>query len=230
MMPRKRTWLKLSERMNVRSATRHNGPRITCAQALGCCATIGLFGSVASYSVRSHSTASAGSSSRLAELLPKDLDGLASRTTLRALGVQLLLFGGFRPTTTGWLRRERPPASLLERVDLIAPTWKPRGVVDYSWLPGSSATLGAAELSLFGAAAAPPLAVPGVGCSNPAPAQALALPPPPTLTPTLTLPISRCGHDRRLARACPRGRRAERRRLRCRRACWLGLGLGLGLG
>ena len=162
-MPRRRSWLKLTERMAVRSATRHTGSRVTCAQVLGCCATIGLFGGVASYSVRSHSTASSGSSSRLAKLLPKDLDGLASRTTLRALGVQLLLFGGFKPTTTGWQRRERPPASLLERVDRIAPTWKPRGLVDYSWLPGSSATAGAAELSLFGAAATPPLAVPGVG-------------------------------------------------------------------
>ena len=107
-MPRRRSWLKLTERMAVRSATRHTGSRVTCAQVLGCCATIGLFGGVASYSVRSHSTASSGSSSRLAKLLPKDLDGLASRTTLRALGVQLLLFGGFKPTTTGWQRRENP--------------------------------------------------------------------------------------------------------------------------
>ena len=158
-MPRNRAWLKLSERMHVRCATRHTGPRIACAQALGCCATIGLLG--VAYAMRS--TASSGGSSRLAKLLPKDLDGVASRTTLRALGVQLLLFGGFRPTTSGWQRSERPPASLLERVDLIAPTWKPRGLVDYSWPPGPSPPVGAAELSLFGASAAPPLAVPGVG-------------------------------------------------------------------
>ena len=207
-MPRRRSWLKLSERMHVRSATRHNGPRITCAQALGCCATIGLLGSVASYSVRSRSTASSGSSSRLAKLLPKDLDGVASRTLLRALGVQLLLFGGFRPTTTGWQRRERPPASLLERVDLIAPTWKPHGLVDYSWLPGPSPTVGAAELSLFGAAAATsPLLVPGVWArqSNPKPD--------PKPDPNPNLSPSRCGHHSRLARACPRGSRPERRRL-----------------
>ena len=158
-MPRR--WLKLSERMHVRSATRHTGPRITCAQALGCCATIGLLG--VAYAMRSHSSLSSGGSSRLAKLLPKDLDGVASRTTLRALGVQLLLFGGFRPTTSGWQRSKRPPASLLERVDLVAPTWKPRGLVDYSWPPGPSPPVGAPELSLFGASAAPPLAVPGVG-------------------------------------------------------------------
>jgi hypothetical protein len=158
-MPRNRAWLKLSERMHVRCATRHTGPRIACAQALGCCATIGLLG--VAYAMRS--TASSGGSSRIAKLLPKDLDGVASRTTLRALGVQLLLFGGFRPTTSGWQRSERPPASLLERVDLIAPAWKPRGLVDYSWPPGPSPPVGAAELSLFGASAAPPLAVPGVG-------------------------------------------------------------------
>ena len=159
-MPRR--WLRLSERMHVRSATRHTGPRIACAQALGCCATIGGVGGVA-YAMRSRSTVSSGGSSRLAKLLPKDLDGVASRTTLRALGVQLLLFGGFRPTTSGWQRSERPPASLLERVDLVAPTWKPRGLVDYSWPPGPSPPVGAPELSLFGASAAPPLAVPGVG-------------------------------------------------------------------
>ena len=161
-MPRR--WFKLSERMHVRSATRHTGPRIACAQALGCCATIGGVGGVA-YAMRSHSTVSSGGSSRLAKLLPKDLDGVASRTTLRALGVQLLLFGGFRPTTSGWQRSERPPASLLERVDLVAPTWKPRGLVDYSWPPGPSPPVGAPELSLFGASAAPPLAVPGVGAT-----------------------------------------------------------------
>ena len=154
-MPRRQLRWRLSL-PTVHSATRNVRPRITCARALGCC----LVSSVAAYSVRSHSTASSlsASSSRLAALLPKDLDRLGSHTTISVLGVQLLLFGGFRPTPTGWQRSERPPASLLERVDLVAPTWKPRGLVDFSW-PGSSATVGEAELSvsLFAAAAAPPL-------------------------------------------------------------------------
>ena len=153
-MPRRQLRWRLSL-PTVHSATRNVRPRITCARALGCC----LVSSVAAYSVRSHSTASSlsASSSRLAALLPKDLDRLGSHTTISVLGVQLLLFGGFRPTPTGWQRSERPPASLLERVDLVAPTWKPRGLVDFSW-PGSSATVGEAELSvsLFAAAAAPP--------------------------------------------------------------------------
>ena len=74
----------------------------------------------------------------LSELLPADLDALASPTILSALGVQLLLFGGFEPNATGW-RRGRPPASLKERVDLVTPTWKKplgRGV-DYGW-PGDA--------------------------------------------------------------------------------------------
>ena len=80
---------------------------------------------------RSHGFA--GERSRLADLLPFDLDILESPTIISALGVQLLLFGGFVPGPDGWVQDMVPPASLLERIDRIAPTWKPRGNIDYSW-------------------------------------------------------------------------------------------------
>mmetsp|Transcript_21694 Transcript_21694/g.35785 ORF Transcript_21694/g.35785 Transcript_21694/m.35785 type:complete len:454 (-) Transcript_21694:228-1589(-) len=171
-----RSWLELefNERIGapaVRDPARALR-RITCARAVGgciTCATVGLVGNVAAYLVRSNY--STESSSRLTELLPSDLDALASHTTIGVLGVQLLLFGGFRPTTMGWKRSEHPPASLLERVDLIAPTWKPRGRVDYSW-PGSDAPPHA-KLSLFSAISAPPFAVHRVGTTVASLARAL---------------------------------------------------------
>ena len=106
--------------------------------------------------------------SSLAALLPNDLDALNSPPIIGALGVQLLLFGGFEPNATGGWSRQRvqPPASLAERVDLIAPTWKfaptrgARGRVDYTWPEdnGTGPQADGADISLF--AAASKLAVP----------------------------------------------------------------------
>ena len=95
--------------------------------------------------------------SALAELLPSDLDVLSSPTIISALGVQLLLFGGFTHDASiggGWRRGTHPPASLLERTILVSPTWKPEGRVDYTW-PGDgglAAPPSTAPLSLFAAA------------------------------------------------------------------------------
>ena len=72
------------------------------------------------------------SESPLAKLLPSDLDALNSREVMNAMGAQLLFFGGFVAGADGW-RRGRPPASLQQRVDLIAPSWKPGGRIDYAW-------------------------------------------------------------------------------------------------
>jgi len=69
----------------------------------------------------------------LAHLFPEDLDAIESQAIVGALGVQLLLFGGFTPSELGWRHSPRVPTTLQERVDLIAPTWKPGGRCDYSW-------------------------------------------------------------------------------------------------
>lgn len=112
---------------------------------------------------------STGDTTRLADLLPSDLDALQSPAVIIGLGVQLLLFGGWVPregSNGGWVRAARPPASLQERVHLITPTWKAGGRLDYSWPASSSAPSStAASLSLFAAASTPRLAVPGVGAT-----------------------------------------------------------------
>ena len=105
-----------------------------------------------------------GTAAGLAALLPVDLDALESPTIIGALGVQLLLFGGFEPGALGWQRATYPPTSLQDRVDRIAPTWKRGGRIEYSW-PGtaSTSTSTPAALALFDAASSSPLAVPGAG-------------------------------------------------------------------
>ena len=70
------------------------------------------------------------------------------------------------------IRPPSPPASLLERVARITPTWKSGGTVDYTW--GSTAAP-SAGLALFDAAAAP--ADPAAADNAPAwagPAEAVA--------------------------------------------------------
>jgi hypothetical protein len=94
----------------------------------------------------------------LSSLIAADLDVLQSPAVMRALGVQLLLFGNFAPTGRGWQRRPLPLASLDERVDRIAPTWKSGGRVEYAWPVAAQPQQTEAALSLFDAAAAPALA------------------------------------------------------------------------
>ena len=104
-------------------------------------------------------------SERFIEMLPHDLDELGSPEVVKALGVQLLLFAGWHPSATGWKQNAPPPSSLSKRVDLVAPTWKPRGNIDYSW-PSSldNPTVGAdGSVSLFAAAASATLGLPGAG-------------------------------------------------------------------
>ena len=151
-----RSWLALDESEGTTSPRKRPlTTRIYCnrARAAGLLGG-GVLCSAALYSAIRHATTN---SSRLADLLPTDLDALSNPTIIGALGVQLLLFGGFAPTATGWRRKQRPPASLLERVDLIAPTWKPGGKIDYSW-PGTGGPAESSTWSLFEAATKPPLA------------------------------------------------------------------------
>ncbi|KAL1520755.1 hypothetical protein AB1Y20_022321 [Prymnesium parvum] len=96
----------------------------------------------------------------LAALLPSDLDLVQSPVVISALGVQLLLFGGFLPTADGRWVRGPPPDTLSERVERITPTWKRHGLLDYAWPATTPPPDSAARptLSLFAAAAALPLA------------------------------------------------------------------------
>ena len=111
----------------------------------------------------------------LVDILPNDLDQLESPTIISALGVQLLLFSGWQPRAGGWQRSPRAPTSLAERVDLVAPTWKPGGSVDYSEGASRSAELlpGAATLPLFAASTSAALSVPGAGTTVSSLARAL---------------------------------------------------------
>ena len=92
--------------------------------------------------------------STLADLMPKDLADMP-KEVLGALGVQLLLFGGFVKDVDGgkWIREQRRGTllTLTDRVDRIAPTWKPRGGVDYSWpwLGASTPSRAGRTFSLF---------------------------------------------------------------------------------
>lgn len=117
--------------------------------------------------------AASTSGERLADLLPPDLDVLQNPTIVQALGVQLLLFGGFEPTGSGWQRRPRAPQSLAERVDWIAPTWKPRGRLSYEWSGCPATDAGDGILCLFHAASTPPLTVPLAGPTTRSLARAL---------------------------------------------------------
>ena len=109
------------------------------------------------------------------ELLPPDLDALQnsmSSACQRAAAALRRLRAGAH----GWRRSERAPASLQERVDRIAPTWKPGGH-DYAWsTEPSAATLAPCRVQLA------PLAVPGAGtkCRSAAPSSASAFAPPTT--------------------------------------------------
>ena len=101
---------------------------------------------------------------QLAELLPSDLDALESPTVIGALGVQLLLFSGCFVLRDGrWVRECSSRPSLLERVERVAPTWKPGGQVDYTWSANAAAAASGTQLSptlnLFEAAASLPRAV-----------------------------------------------------------------------
>ena len=129
------------------------------------------------YSGISRSTGSSSSSSSsppLHDLLPDDLDELRSDAVMAAVGVQLLLFGGFVPGPRGWTKDPKdPPLDLKQRLDRITPTWKPGGTVDYSWVDDSDnnsnwgpqqlqspvTANNAAPVSLFGAARTPPTAI-----------------------------------------------------------------------
>lgn len=67
--------------------------------------------------------------------LPNDLDDFHPREVTRkqffkALAAQLLLYGGFQATPTGWAKLGGH-LSLVERMELIQPTWK-QGRVDYA--------------------------------------------------------------------------------------------------
>lgn len=90
--------------------------------------------------------------SSLAGLLPTDLDAAANPRIISAVGIQCLLFAGFVPTDRGaWVRSLNPPGALSGRVNLVAPTWKIGGRIDYSWKNESFASLDNddAPLSLF---------------------------------------------------------------------------------
>ena len=67
------------------------------------------------------------------------------RAELEALCAAAGADPGWLPALEGLQGGATVPASLLERVDLVAPTWKPRGLVDYSWPPGPSPPVGAPE-------------------------------------------------------------------------------------
>lgn len=167
-----RTWAELdSPRRTPSLQQRSNWPRNRCFCAAA--STMIVAGSVGTFATLSRERKD------LVDLLPTDLDALESTTVIGALGVQLLLFGGFTPTASGWRRAQHPPPSLADRVDLVAPTWKARGRVDYAW-PGSASVLELGEsgplrpLPLFAAASEPPLAVPAAGKTVRSLAQALS--------------------------------------------------------
>ena len=66
--------------------------------------------------------------------LPYDLDAfeplkVTKAQFFKALAAQILLYGGFQATETGW--RRVGSLSLVERMEQIQPTWK-RGQVDYA--------------------------------------------------------------------------------------------------
>ena len=91
-----------------------------------------------------------GPTAALTDLLGKDLDAIKSPIVMQALGVQMMLFAGFTPSAKGWVRSARPPSSLAERVDAVAPSWKPRGRLDYCWPPPSEMAQTAPYLCALG--------------------------------------------------------------------------------
>jgi len=148
-----RPWLELGDTASRRGPRQR---RLPCPSnyARGCAAVSILAGGLVALGSRRGAHG-------LASLLPADIDALESPTITAALGVQLLLFGGFRQSSQGWLRAASPPTSLQERVDLVAPTWKAGGRLDYSWpSSGSDPPVASAmdandaPLSLFAAGAA----------------------------------------------------------------------------
>lgn len=120
-----------------------------------CAVTLAVLGS------RQWSSRTVGGTA-LDKLLPDDLNTLESSAVIGAVGVQLLLFGGFVPDAAGgWRRDVRPPTTLADRLERIAPTWK-GGRVDYSW---DAPAAGGGALSLFGASRARATAVHGAGAT-----------------------------------------------------------------
>ena len=128
---KQRAWLELSEPgSNTRRVAARS--RLGASSRIGCAAAVSvLAGGAYAIARANYSTATA---TNLSDLLPTDLDELKDEKVMRALAVQLLLFGGFHPTGSGsWQRGAHPPASLADRVDAIAPTWKPGGRLNYEW-------------------------------------------------------------------------------------------------
>lgn len=171
VMPRRHlgSWLELNESSTtVHRAERPQLLRQRLRLPRRCCVSLGALAAGTAVALATQrqrrGDASLSQASTLAELLPTDLDTLGSRRTICALGVQLLLFGGFtHEFSSGWQRPLHPPASLQERVDLITPTWKARGRVDYTALTDTSAASAASTLSLFVAAAELQAALPSIG-------------------------------------------------------------------
>lgn len=91
----------------------------------------------------SSSTSNNQQHQRLFDIIPSDLDNLKScqnfqyHRFMKALGVQLLLFGGWIPTnnnTKSWYKDvESSPLTLQERLQRITPTYKPGGSIDYTF-------------------------------------------------------------------------------------------------
>ena len=71
-------------------------------------------------------------SSHLIDILPCDLDVLKNDRVIGALGVQLLLFGGWKKSGMRWTR-DTPPRTLQDRLERITPTWKAGGPLDYTY-------------------------------------------------------------------------------------------------
>lgn len=117
-----------------RMPPRRSVPPVTVVAAtVGCCYVLSSI--VLSATYRSNNFSSATVPTRLVDILPSDLDIIKNRQVMSGLGVQLLLFGGFVQKETEWIRADKPPGALRDRLDQITPTWK-GGVLDYSY-PGA---------------------------------------------------------------------------------------------
>lgn len=96
---------------------------VVAATAAGCFA-------LAVFPQRTYHNEAPGSS-HLIDILPSDLDVLKNDRVIGALGVQLLLFGGWKKSGVGWTR-DTPPRTLQDRLERITPTWKAGGPLDYT--------------------------------------------------------------------------------------------------